>query len=186
MRPFDFIILFFSFIYTLALTHLLSSAARMVRHRRRITFSWPHALWMLTALVLLAGNWLSLWDFHAQPVLSLWLIANAFGLVVVQYYICAVLAPDFDDPEDNDLRRFHEREGRTYLLGFLALMLYSLGINLDAGIQSWGSENLITLFFLPPIVAAIFVRRTWVQVLAPAITLGLGILFPILYYPALR
>lgn len=186
MRPFDFIILFFSFIYTLALTHLLSAAALMVRHRRKIVFSWPLLLWMLTAFALLSGNWLSLWDFHDQPVLSLWLIANAFGLVVVQYYICVVLAPDLGDGEDYDLRRFHERERRTYLVGFLALIAYSLALNTDTGIQKWGSQNLITLAFIPPILAAIFIRRTWVQVLAPIFTLCLGILFPILYYPALR
>lgn len=186
MRPFDFVILFFSFIYTLALTHLLLAAARMVRHRRQIVFSWPHALWMMTAFALLSGNWLSLWDIHAQAVLSLWLIASFFGLVVVQYYICAVLAPDFEDPDDYDLRRFHERERSTYLLGFLALMAYSLAINTAAGVQNWGQENLITLAFIPPIGAAIFVRRTWVQVLAPALTLVLAILFPVLYYPSLR
>jgi len=39
VRPFDFIILFFSFIYTLALTHLLFAVTRMVRHRRMLTFS---------------------------------------------------------------------------------------------------------------------------------------------------
>ena len=50
MNPFEFIILFFSFIYTLALTHLLFAWTRMIRHRRQLVLSWPHLLWMLVAL----------------------------------------------------------------------------------------------------------------------------------------
>ena len=40
MRPFEFIILFFSFIYTLALTHLLFAWTRMIRYRRTLILSW--------------------------------------------------------------------------------------------------------------------------------------------------
>ncbi|MFX4501401.1 hypothetical protein ABTA59_19515, partial [Acinetobacter baumannii] len=71
MHPFEFIILFFSFIYTLALTHILFAATRMIRHRRQLVFSWPHALWMANALVFLAANWLSLWDLHESKTLTL-------------------------------------------------------------------------------------------------------------------
>jgi hypothetical protein len=58
LKAFDFIILFLSFIYTLGLTHLLLAATRMIRHRRTVIFSWPHALWMVAALGMLSGNWL--------------------------------------------------------------------------------------------------------------------------------
>jgi hypothetical protein len=80
LGPFEFIILFFSFIYTLALTHLLFAATRMIRHRRELVFSWPHALWMLNALLLLVGNWMSLWDFHRQKTLSLAVIVGGSSL----------------------------------------------------------------------------------------------------------
>ena len=50
MKSFEFLILFFTFAFALALTHLLFAATRMIRHRRTLIFSWPHALWMATAL----------------------------------------------------------------------------------------------------------------------------------------
>jgi hypothetical protein len=83
VRPFEFIIVLFSFIYTLGLTHLLFAATRMIRHRRIVVFSWPHVLWMAAAPFLLAGNWLSLWDFHTLQTISLTTIAGGFGLVVI-------------------------------------------------------------------------------------------------------
>jgi hypothetical protein len=89
LGPFEFIILFFSFIYTLALTHLLLAAARMIRRRRSLVFSWPHALWMMNALLLL---------------MSLPVILGGFALVGAMYLICALIAPDFEDRDDLDLR----------------------------------------------------------------------------------
>jgi len=71
LRPFEFIILFFSFIYTLALTNLLLAMVQMVRHRRQITFPWPHALWMATAMLILILNWPGLRDIHRLSVLPL-------------------------------------------------------------------------------------------------------------------
>ena len=118
MGPFEFIILFFSFIYTLALTHLLLAAARMIRYRRSLVFSWPHALWMLNALLLLVCNWISLWDFHLLKSMTLPVILSGFALVGVMYLICALIAPDFEDGDGYNLRVFHEREGRTYIVAF--------------------------------------------------------------------
>jgi hypothetical protein len=39
--------------------------------RRIVVFSWPHALWMAAALFLMAGNRLSLWNFHTFQTISL-------------------------------------------------------------------------------------------------------------------
>jgi hypothetical protein len=71
LRPFDFIILFFSFIYALALGHLLLAATFMIRYRRRIAFSLAHAIWMFDALLFLTANWISLWDFHTAAAISI-------------------------------------------------------------------------------------------------------------------
>ena len=126
MGPFEFIILFFSFIYTLALTHLLLAAARMIRHRRSLVFSWPHALWMLDALLLLVCNWISLWDFHQLKSMTLPVILGGFALVGILYVVCALIAPDFEDGDGLDLRAFHEREGRTYILAFCDVLAAGL------------------------------------------------------------
>jgi hypothetical protein len=189
VRPFEFIILFFSFVYTVALTHLLFAATRMIRHRRNLVFSWPHALWMLNALLLLTGNWISLWDFHRFGAISLAIIATGLVLVGIQYFICALVAPDFEEGEAFDLRAFHAQEGRTYMSGFLVLTLVALGVNAAAGaragVQNWADENVIVLAMIPPILISLFIRARWAQVGAPVVLAAAMISYLVIYYPVL-
>jgi hypothetical protein len=44
MNPFEFIIIFLAFVYSLALTLLLFAWTRMIRRRRQLVLSWPHLL----------------------------------------------------------------------------------------------------------------------------------------------
>jgi hypothetical protein len=189
MRPFEFIIVLFSFIYTLGLTHLLFAATRMIRHRRTVVFSWPHALWMASALFLMTGNWLSLWDFHTLQAISLTTIAGGFGLVVIEYAVCALVAPELEADGDFDLQAFHERESRTYISAFLVIILFCLVINAAAGtglgIQNWRNQNWIVLAMLPAAVVPLLVRNRIVQVIAPLVMLMLQIAYPIIFYPVL-
>jgi hypothetical protein len=125
MSPFEFIIVFLSFIYSLALTHLLFAWTRMIRYRRKLVLSWPHLLWMLVALANITVNWISLWDFRGEGSMSLGTIATGFLLATINYYLCALVSPDFEGGETYDLKRFHECEGRTYVGAQLILVIAS-------------------------------------------------------------
>ncbi len=190
MNPFEFIILFFSFIYTLALTHLLFAWTRMIRYRRKLTFSWPHFLWMLAALGNLSVNWISLWDFRTDGSLPLGIIATGFLFVVINYFVCALVSPDFDSGETYDMRHFHKCEGPTYIAATLVLIVASIIGNFFAGalagVTKWSSENNLVIAFLVPVVTALLVRRGWLQVAAPAALIVGLIAYAAIYYPVLR
>lgn len=189
MNPFEFVILFFSFIYTLALTHLLFAWTRMIRHRRQLTFSWPHLLWMLAALISLADNWISLWDFRGEKSLALGPLAGVFLFVVIVYFQCALVSPDFEGGETYDMRRFHEREGPTYIAAMLAMGVASIAINqfagMEMGVVNWLNENGLVFAMLVPPIAALTVKRPWMQWLAPATEIVLTVAYGIIYYPVL-
>lgn len=189
MKPFEFIILFFSFIYTLALTHLLFAWTRMVRHRRRLVFSWPHFLWMVAALANLSANWLSLWDFRSEARLSIATIASGFVMVVVNYFVCALVSPDFEEGETYDMTQFHQREGTTYIAAFLLLITTAIALNFLAGaelnVMNWSNQNMIVIAMLLPIAAALAIRRSWVQLLTPAMVVIETFAFIVIFYPTL-
>jgi hypothetical protein len=189
VSPFEFIILFFSFIYTLALTHLLFAWTRMVRHRRQLVLSWPHLLWMFVALAHLSVNWLSLWDFRSGASLSLLTIASGFVLVIINYGLCALVSPDFEGGETYDMIRFHQCEGPTYVSAMLALVVTSITVNLLAGtaldMNNWWEENYLVATFLIPLMLALFVKRRWAQLLAPTALLAGAFAYAIIYYPVL-
>lgn len=190
MNAFEFVILFFSFIYTLALTHLLFAWTRMIRHRRELLVSWPHLLWMLAALFNLTDNWISLWDFRNTTTLSLATIATGFAFVTLNYFLCALVSPDFEGGETYDMKRFHAREGRTYILAYLVLACFALLINFSVGagfnLSEWAKGNWLVLLAFPFILLGLFVRRPWAQIVSPAAELALTIAFAVIYYPALR
>jgi len=189
MNPFVFIILFFSFIYSLALTHLLFAWTRMMRHRRQLTFSWPHFLWMAVALGNLSVNWISLWDFRTNGALALATIAAGFAFVVINYFVCALVSPDFEEGETYDMKRFHECEGSTYIGLTLLLMAASVVANFlagsELGVSNWSNENRLVITFIVPPLLALTVKRPWMQVVAPAALLAGTIAYAVIYYPVL-
>lgn len=65
MSVFEHVTALLSFVYALALTHLLSRIAELVVVRERVRFSGLLALGMVNAILLVFANWLSLWDFHS-------------------------------------------------------------------------------------------------------------------------
>lgn len=189
MGPFEFIILFFSFIYTLALTHLLFAWTRMIRHRRELTFSWPHLLWMLSAMLNLADNWISSWDFRGQKSIALGPLAAMFLFVVIVYFECALVSPDFEGGETYDMKRFHEREGPTYIAAVVVMGVSAIALNLIAGdamgVENWINQNWLVGVMLVPPVAALLVKKTWMQVLAPLVLLCASTAYAVIYYPVL-
>jgi hypothetical protein len=100
MGPFEFIITLLSFVYSLALTQILFGVARMVRHRRSVTLSASHLIWMVNTLGVLILNWLSLWDFRKAKVLDLASILIALGFAILLYLIATFVTPDLEREED--------------------------------------------------------------------------------------
>jgi len=187
MTAFEFIIVFLSFAYALAFSHVLFAAARMIRHRRELIFSWPHALWMADAVMLLFSNWISLYDFRAMQVMSIGTILTLFAFVTTLYFTCALVTPDFEDG-DYDMRAFHEREYRAYVGAILALDIVSFLANVEAGssgIADWASQNAVVFAMLPMAILPLLSRNRIVQIVCPAILLVENFAYLIVYYPTL-
>jgi hypothetical protein len=189
MKTFEYVILFFSFVFTLALTHLLFAVTRMIRHRRDLIFSLEHGLWMVNALLLLVGNWLSLFDFRGQQSFDLDSIAMLFLFVIGLYFACALVSPDFEDRENYDMREFHRREGRTYIGAIAAFIVIAFVTNIFAGregVASWSVENSLVLWMIPPVILPLFIRARWIQLACPTVLLGLQLAFLVIFYPVIR
>ena len=190
LRPFEFIILFFSFIYTLALTHLL--------------FAWTSddpasaAATILLATSALdagrAGQPLRELDqplgFRTEGGLTLATIVGGFLFVIVNYFMCALVSPDFEGGETYDMKRFHEFEGPTYITAVLVLIASSIVVNFLAGaalnVTHWSSENVLVGAMLIPVAVPLVWKRGWIQIVAPVALLVLNIAYAVIYYPVLN
>ena len=60
MNAVELVCALLSFVYALALTHLLQSASELWVARDRLRFSYSLAAWTVLSVLMLANNWLSL------------------------------------------------------------------------------------------------------------------------------
>ena len=190
MRPFDFVMVFFSFIYSMALTHLLMAIVHMIRYRRQIVFDAVHTLWMAVALVSLVTNWISIWDFHGVEPLPLASIVIGFAFSIILYLACALVSPDVQAEGGFDLHRFQATQGRTYIAAFAVVIAFSIVVNYLGGaamnIQNWSRENSVVIAMLPTTIPPLVWRARLVQVAAPLLFIVLIAMYLVMFYPALH
>jgi hypothetical protein len=185
MTPFGYFMTLISFVYAVALGHMLNGAARMVRHRRELRFSWPHALWMATVFLSLLVNWVSFWDANALKVIDLFSMTMWVVTATANYLVAALVTPEFERPEDYDLVRFHERQAPTYLTALLVMVLLAIAQNAAGVLEGlgWSQQNRLVAAMAAPPLAAIFGRHRLVQLAAPLAEMGLMIGFAVAFYP---
>jgi hypothetical protein len=61
---FEYVVILFSILFSIAFAHMLQSAAELVRAANRVRFSWLHAIWMLSVFIMVLANWIGLWELR--------------------------------------------------------------------------------------------------------------------------
>ena len=89
---FEHVTILLSFVFAIALTHLLSSTTELVTGRARVRFSGLLTLWMANALVGLLVNWLGLWGLTALKNWTVGDVLLQFVPAVLQYYTCSLVS----------------------------------------------------------------------------------------------
>ena len=159
-----------SFVYAMALTHLLSSANELVLELRRVRVSGLYVLWMVNALLILIVNWLSFWGLHAIKRWTVFEILLQFSLAMVQYFTCSTLLIRPRNDELIDMGALFEERRAILSSSFIGVWLVSMAINyLDRDVyfgqhpSDWVWPDLILLLVLPFIVITGWARPRWMQ-----------------------
>jgi hypothetical protein len=167
---FEHVIVLLSFVFALALTHVLSSATELIAARDRLRFSGRLALWMANAVIGLLVNWLGFWGLSAVKRWTVGEITLQFSAAVIEYFTCSLVSMRPAAGERVDMTVFFERQRRPIMLAFLALMVVSMVQNYvdrdhSAGLAStdWIVENLIIAPMGLLVVLAGWARPLWLQ-----------------------
>lgn len=189
MSAFEHVTALLSFVYALALTHLLARVAELVVARERVKFSGLLALGMVNAVLLVFVNWLSLWDLRSVTNWDLASIAIQFLFAVSVYVICALVGPKAPDDGAIDLEDFFWRQ-RTYFYGaILVCFVLALLANLDflktPNTALFVKENLGTIAMLIPTALGLISRNRVVQWAASVCLLAMIIGFAIMFSSSL-
>jgi hypothetical protein len=189
MTAFEHVTALWSFVYALALTHLLARIAELVVARDRVRFSGLLALGMVNAILLVFANWLSLWDFRSIKTWDLSSITVGFLLAISMFLICVLVGPKAHDEGPIDLEDFFWRQ-RPYFYGALvACAVLSLLANLDflktANAALFVKQNLTVLPMFIPTVLGLASRKRWVQWAAGLCYLAMLLGYTIVFYSTL-
>jgi hypothetical protein len=184
---FEQVTILLSFVYAIALTHLLSSASELIIERRRVRMSWLYLLWLVDALLILLNNWLSFRGLHAVKQWTMAQILLQFSLAFVQYFTCSTLLIRPRDGEPIDLGALFEQRRAMTVCAFIGVYAISMSINyIDRDIffgrqpTDWILPNVVLLASLLPVVLAGWGPR-WTQWLGGLALLATGVQFLVAY-----
>jgi hypothetical protein len=175
MGAFEHVISLLSFVYALAIAHLLGTVARLIGARERVRVSWFHACWMLNALLVLIADWISYWDMRSVPSWSMVSILVVLVQSFADFMQAALVCPEIPPEGDIDLVAFHTRRARRYIGAFAVSVTVALFDNLYFGgnfrVADVLEQNLAVVPFIAIALFSAVVRRRWVDITAPVLLL---------------
>src|ERR1700730_341569 len=185
MSAFEHVTALLSFVYALALTHLLARIAELIVARDRVKFSGLLALGMVNAVLLVFVNWLSLWDLRSVTSCDFASVAIQFLFAVSVYVVCALVGPKVPDEGALELEHFFWRQRRYFYGAIIICLVLALLANLDflktANTALFVKENLGPIAILGPSVVGLISRNYVVQWVAGVCLLALTIGFAIMF-----
>lgn len=127
MDKFDFVLILLSFVFAMAMAHLLAGVGALVSARERVRFSPLLTLAILNALLQVFVDWLALWDLRSLPQWDLLTIAVIFTYPIVIYFLCVAAVPELSREQPIDMDAFYWRARRLYYGLFSLLLLIFMG-----------------------------------------------------------
>lgn len=181
---FETVSILLSFVFAIALTHLLTSATELIWARERVRFSGLFAMWMLIAGLFLVVNWLGFGGLSGIKHWSMAEVMLQFTSAVVQYFTCSLISIRPKEEGIIDLPAFYEKQRPAIMTAMLALGVTVLIINYhDAGkftgmdSNAWIAENANCVAQMAMTAIAGWARPRWLQWAAATVMLVLALYF---------
>src|SRR5215472_17746537 len=190
MNAFEFVIILLSFVYALALTHVLSRTGALVLAYERVRFSSLSALMIANAVAQVFLGWLILWDLRSLARWDLVAIIGQFALGVLTYFMCLFAAMDVEPTGEIDLEARFWRQRRPFYASVLILYVLSLPVNaafLETPHPSlFLQEDAVSIVSLVPIALALFLSMRWAQWVGGTGMLAFAVYFTVRFYGVLN
>jgi hypothetical protein len=166
MHAFDYVMMLMSFVYALAITHVLATVGDIIGAWPRVRFSWLNATWMLFALLGVLTWWIGMWGLRDSHVWGMGTVTIFFLLAAILYLEIRLVCARIPHEGPVDLVDFHNREGRKYMTGFAVLTGFTVVVNVfyfgESGFADLATNRVIRVVLiqcLASIVAARFADR---------------------------
>jgi hypothetical protein len=174
MSVFEHLMTLGSFILALGLATILMFVATLVHRRAEVRLSLPHALWTAAIFVNQINFWLGSYVYHEIEHASLEKIGFVIAFPILLYLQSAMVVAEQSGALDMPA---HHARNKRYYVGLVVLASALDAIYFMRVVYLTDYDP--TFFFIADAVLigsgllAMFVNARWIQVLAPALQLGL-------------
>ncbi len=189
MGSFDFVLVLLSFVYALALGHLLSRVGGLLLARDRVRYSGLLTLAIVNAITQVYIDWLAMWDYRGVAEWDLYTVTLFFISSVLLFLMCAAVSLDAPSDGPVDMQDFYAKNFRlfygVYALLVLVFMAMSLVyLNTPTPELAW-QQGLGNVPYLLVCLLAISISARWAQWVAGIALFVLTIAWPIVFSSAL-
>lgn len=183
MSEFDYLSVLISIVLGLGISHVLSTAAQLVRYRSAVRFYLPSVLWLVLLFLVHVQIWWAVFELRTVRVWSFLGFSLVLALPVIAYLISVLLAPDFDREQTVDLRAsFFEH--RRWFFALFAL-LPPLSLLQEVVIRGWIQPDADPLFRVAFLLLALLgfasARERLHHLLATVVLIGFSIYIGLLF-----
>ncbi|MBX9746988.1 MAG: hypothetical protein K2X34_08810 [Hyphomonadaceae bacterium] len=189
MDSFDFVLILLSFVYALALGHLLQRVGGLLVVRERVQFSGLLALAIVNAVTQVYIDWLAMWDYRDVDDWDLYTITLFFMSSIILYLMCAAVAPETPDEGRVDMEAFYWRNYRLFYGLYLILLFVFTAmtfVHLRTSTPELAlQQGLANLPYVLICLLALFVPARWAQWTAGIALFALTIAWPIVFSSAI-
>ncbi|HUO90622.1 MAG TPA: hypothetical protein VMU08_15710 [Rhizomicrobium sp.] len=186
MTAFDHVIVLLSFVYAIALTHLLSRIGSVINAYKRVNWSGLLALAVMNAAVILIMNWLSLLGYRNQSDWNVLDVAVQLWMAIQLYFWCFVALPEIPTDGTIDLEAVYWKQRRIYYIAGLVSIPAAVAVNLEYLKTPLAAfvvqSNMIAFAGSVPMLFAIWRPERWAQWLAGVCVFALGGIVTPFYY----
>jgi hypothetical protein len=115
MGAFEHVMTLVSFVFALAIAHLLSCVVALIRAQGRVRYSFAHSVWLLNALFQVLSWWLSFWDYRAMKSWDVGTVTFTLAVAILIYVYTGLVCPEVPKEGPLDLNEFHDSHRRQYI-----------------------------------------------------------------------
>ena len=188
MSVFEYFLILFSVVLSLALTQLISGVGKLVRARPTVRWTIGYVLWLTIGFSLILDLWTSLWLVRTVPKWSLatlvFLLLQASSIFLYILW----LVPRAGHQENVDLGEHALKERRLYLAALTIYVIAGVITNFTIlpkeALMDWASYAILPPSLILIAVAWLCANR-WMQMVVPVAIQGLMITYFILYFPTI-
>lgn len=187
MNQFEYLSVLISIIIGLGLSHLLSSAARLIQLRHRARLYAPTLAWMASLLLAQIQIWWVAFDRRGVAQWNFYSFLLYLLIPIGAYVLSYLIVPDLDSEDGVDLKASYYAN-QSWFFGILAAILsISLGEEfLRDGHITGDVDALFRVGFLLIAGIAMRVRREWFHALTSALFLLLFCAYVLLLFVQLK